>query len=121
MTVFTEGRHPAEYILSEANGYRTREVGTLLTGNKLVPGTVLGRITASGKLTVLTPGASDGSQTAAGVLYDNVDATAADKPAVYHARDAEVNGLALTWPVGISAPNKTAAITALAALGIIVR
>lgn len=121
MTVFTEGRHPAEYILSEANGYRTREVGTLLTGNKLVPGTVLGRITASGKLTVLTPGASDGSQTAAGVLYDNVDATAADKPAVYHARDAEVNGLALTWPAGISAPNKTAAITALAALGIIVR
>lgn len=121
MTVFTEGRHPAEYILSEANGYRSREVGTLLTGNKLTPGTVLGRITASGKLTVLTPGASDGSQTAAGVLYDNVDATAADKPAVYHARDAEVNGLALTWPAGISAPNKTAAITALAALGIIVR
>ena len=121
MTVFTEGRHPAEYILSEANGYRSREVGTLLTGNQLVPGTVLGRITASGKLTVLTPGASDGSQTAAGVLYDNVDATAADKPAVYHARDAEVHGLALTWPAGISAPNKTAAITALAALGIIVR
>ncbi|MCP4618507.1 MAG: head decoration protein, partial [Bradyrhizobium sp.] len=50
-----------------------------------------------------------------------VDATAADKAAVYHARDAEVKGLALTWPAGISAPNKTAAIAALAALGIIVR
>ncbi len=121
MTVLTEGRHPAEYILSEANGYRSREVGTLLTGNKLVSGTVLGRITVGGKLTILTPGASDGSQTAAGVLYDNVDATAADKAAVYHARDAEVKGLALTWPAGISAPNKTAAIAALAALGIIVR
>ncbi|MCP4635624.1 MAG: head decoration protein, partial [Methyloversatilis sp.] len=51
MTVLTEGRHPAEYILSEANGYRSREVGTLLTGNKLVSGTVLGRITVGGKLT----------------------------------------------------------------------
>lgn len=121
MTVLTEGRHTAEYILSEANGHRSREVGTLLAGNKLVPGTVLGRITASSKLTVLTPGASDGSQTAAGVLYDDVDATSADKAAVYTARDSEVKGLALTWPAGISAPNKTAAITELAALGIIVR
>lgn len=121
MTVLTEGRHTAEYILSEANGFRSREVGTLLAGNNLTPGTVLARITASGKLTVLTPGASDGSQTAFGVLYDSVNATGADKPAVYTARDAEVKALALTWPAGISAPNKTAAITALAALGIIVR
>lgn len=55
------------------------------------------------------------------MLYDDVDATAADKAAVYTARDSEVKGLALTWPAGISAPDRTAAITALAALGIIVR
>jgi len=33
MTVYTEGRHAAEHIVSEANGTRSRETGTLLTGN----------------------------------------------------------------------------------------
>jgi len=63
----------------------------------------------------------DGSELAAGILYDNVNATAADVEAVVYVRDCEVNGSELTWPADIDAGEKTAAIAQLAALGIIVR
>lgn len=121
MPAITEGRHTAEYILSEANGHLSRDTVTILSGQVLNPGEVLGKVTASDKYKVLTPGASDGSEVAAAIAYAAVDATGADKPGVVTARSSEVNGPSLTWPADISAPNKTAAIAALAALGIIVR
>ena len=65
---------------------------------------------------------TDGSQIAAGILYaakDNPGATGIDAVAVV--RDAEVNGNLLTWPSDITADEKAAAITQLAALGIIIR
>ena len=64
---------------------------------------------------------NDGSELADGVLYEDVDASAADKKGVAIVRDAEVNGLLITWPAGISAGNKDLAIGQLAAKGIIVR
>ena len=44
MTVFTEGRHTAEHILSEASGMRSRENITVLSGQDLAAGTVLGKV-----------------------------------------------------------------------------
>jgi hypothetical protein len=53
MTTFTEGRHAAEFVLSEAEGTRSRDNVTLHGGftgaDKLKPGTVLGKITSGGK------------------------------------------------------------------------
>ena len=50
MTKFTEGRHPGEGLFSEANGHRSRDVITIAAGSGVVgPGTVVGKITASGK------------------------------------------------------------------------
>lgn len=121
MTTFTEGRHPAEYIVSEANGTRSREVVTLITGQKLGPGTVLGKITASGKYTILAPAASDGSEAAAAVLFDHIDATTADRAAVITARDTEVKSAALVWPTGATTNQKTTALGQLRALGIVAR
>lgn len=121
MTTLTEGRHTGEHIISEANGTRSREVVTLISGQNLQPGTVLGKITASGKYTLLAPAAEDGSEVAAAVLFAAVDATAADKAAVVNARDTEVQGACLTWPSGISAGEKTAATVELKALGIVIR
>lgn len=119
MTTLTEGRHPAEFLQSEANGDRSREVGTLITGQNLQAGTVLGMITASSKLTQYNSAAGDGSQTVVGVLFDNVDATAADVAgAVYIARDAVVHKSSLEW---IDAGNETAGTPGLTSLGIIVR
>lgn len=121
MTTLTEGRHTGEHLISEANGTRSRDVVTLITGQNLAPGAVLGKITVSGKYTLLAPAAEDGSEVAAAVLFAAVDATAADKAAVVTARDSEVAGAALTWPAGITGGEKTAATAELKALGIVIR
>lgn len=121
MTTLTEGRHPGEHLVSEANGTRSREVVTLITGQNLAPGTVLGKITASGKYTQLAPGAADGSEAAAAVLFAEVNATAADKAAVVNVRDTEVAGAALTWPAGITGGQKITATAELKLLGIVLR
>lgn len=75
----------------------------------------------SGKYSVLDMAAFDGTEIATAILYDNVDASASDKPAVITARKAEVSGAALVWPAGVTADQKAAAVAQLAALGIIVR
>lgn len=51
-TVITEGRRTAEFLVSEANGYLSREEATLLEGQNLKAGSVLGKITAGGTVTV---------------------------------------------------------------------
>ena len=75
----------------------------------------------SGKLTQFNQDGTDGSEIAAGILIDNVDATSADQPCVFLAREAEINGAELTWPSDIETSEKTAAIAQLAAPGLIVR
>jgi hypothetical protein len=75
----------------------------------------------SGKATQLNVAAQNGSQYAAGILLDAVDATSADKACVLIARDAEVIDAEIVWPGGITGPQKTAAIAQLAALGIVLR
>ncbi len=51
---------------------------TLLTGLLYVEGTVLGKITASGKYTICDGAAVDGSEAPAEILLEDVDATLAD-------------------------------------------
>lgn len=75
----------------------------------------------SGKLTQYVVAGQNGSQNPGGVLLADVDATSADKAAAFIARNAEVNANELTWPGGISADEKNAAIVKLAALGVVVR
>lgn len=128
MQVQEMGRGTACYLVSEANGSRSREVITVAQGHKLPPGTVLAQVEATGKYVPLDPangsGAGetpDGSQIALAVLYAAVDTTEAEKPGVVTARDAEVADHALTWPAAITQPQKTAALGQLAAVGIVVR
>ena len=121
-TPITEAWHTAGFLVSEANGHRSREAVVLITGQNLQAGTVLGRITASGKLTAFDPGSALGPQTAMGILYSAVDATAADRPVTIIARDAEVNLSELVWGVAVTTtPQKTAALVSLATIGIIGR
>lgn len=116
----TEGTYPFEVILSEGESI-AREKVTLISGQNLKVGTVLGLITASGKYTLHDVAAVDGSQTAAAVLLVDTDATSADATTVVLARLTEVKGDLLVWKSGISAPNKAAGIVALTAKNIIVR
>lgn len=124
MTTVTEGYYRGEFVMSEANGTRSRETVTIASGaGVLAAGTVLGKITASGKYVLhdpVTP-ASDGSQNAAAILYGRTDATSADAPAVAIVRDAEIAKGALAWKSGATNTHKTNAYTALAALGVIAR
>jgi hypothetical protein len=55
------------------------------------------------------------------ILWDNVDATDGDVPAVAIVRDAEVNGTELQWPATEDTGDRTAAVTDLALVGIVVR
>lgn len=120
MTILTEGNHAGEFIVSEVNPM-FREAITVLSGEVLKAGAVLGKITASGKYVEVDPAASDGSQAAAGVLFDNVDATGADKRAVALVRLSVLNAQEIVWPDAISSPNKATAIGQLAALNIVLR
>jgi hypothetical protein len=118
---FTQGRQAAEFLVSEHNGTLSRERGILASGNNLRAGHVVGRITASGLLREWNPGNSDGSQTVAGVLLANVNATAGNAPCAIVARFAEVNGAELQFFADITGPQRDAARAGLAALNIIER
>lgn len=93
MVVKTEGQHAGEFIVSEANGTLSREVGTLLANEVLIDGQVLAL--AAGKLK-----ASDGvtsGEVVVGVVIGAHDATGADKANVpYIARLAELKSALVT-------------------------
>lgn len=123
MTVLLEGRHPGEFLMSEASRQRSRDNITVASGAGIIaPGTVLGRITASGKYVVSAIGAQDGSETAAAVALYGCDATSADAHIAAITRDAEVNAQVLTYHSDRDqAADRVAAHRELAAVGIIVR
>lgn len=121
---FTEGKHEGEFIISEANGTRSRETITVASGQKLVDGQAFqlsGGKAVAKDATVDTDGAF--VTAVAGFIIGNWDASAtgtnADIPGVpYIARDAEVKAAALTLPSGKETLAKT---DAAANLGIISR
>jgi hypothetical protein len=123
MTVFTEGRNPGEFLLSEASGNRSRDVITVASGAGVIaPGTVLGKLTSGGKYTPSPATGADGSQTAVAVALYGCDATSADQKLVVVARDAEVNVNLLAYASSVDdATKKAAKASQLAAVGIIVR
>lgn len=118
---FTETLHTGEFVLSLLPGYQSRENIVVAAGANLVPGTVLGKVTASGKYVAHAPAAADGSQNAAAIVLTDAPAATADARVAAIVRGAEVNGNLLVWNGSITAPQKTTAVNALAALGILVR
>jgi len=68
--------------------------GTLVAGQDLKRGAVLGKITASGKLTLANSTNTDGSQVAFAILAADTDATSADKTCpIYLAGEFNSNAL----------------------------
>ncbi len=123
MTVFTEGRHNGEGLMSEASGQRSREAAVVASGAGIIaPGSVLGRVTASGKYVLSPATGSDGSEVAVAIAIYGCDATSADQEIAIIARDAEWNGNTLTMHSTVNDAAKIAAKQAqLAAVGIIAR
>lgn len=114
MTTLTEGNHTGEFIVSEANGYRSRGEGTVASGNTLVAGAVV-QLTG-GEYVPLVAGGTD----PVAISYAAVDASAADADgAVVIARDAEVAADKLTYTGDVDTdPEIAAVVVRLAAVGI---
>lgn len=129
MEAFTQGKLAAEGILSEANGNRSRDTITIVSGAGVIePMTVLGLYTSGENAGKYGPAPADaastdeGNQVAKAVNLCRVDATSADAPAAALTRDCEVIGANLTYEATVNDATKKAAKAAqLAAVGIIVR
>lgn len=121
MPTLEERLHPGAFLVSEANGHRSREQGELASGQDLPAGAVVGQIAASGAYAAYDPEATDGSEEVAGILYAGIDASEGAAAAVIIRRDAEVIEDHLTWFDAATEGQITTGIAALAALGIIAR
>jgi hypothetical protein len=123
MPVLTEPPNMGDVLKYEVNPNYTREVVTLLQGMPYPVGSVLGKITASGKYTLSPATGTDGAQTATAVLLYAVDATLADATGIVVARGPSIvsrAGLAYDATVD-DAAKITTKLGQLAAVGIIAR
>ncbi|MDH4745830.1 head decoration protein [Sphingomonas sp. CBMAI 2297] len=83
-------------------------------------GTVLGKITASGKLTQALAASNDGSQTPVTALVDDVDSTGGDVTGPVF-RQAELNGNALILGTGITLSTAKAGMEAAAGYNLFIK
>jgi hypothetical protein len=120
MTTQTETVHNEEFLISEDDGHISRENVVVVKGQNLVAGAVVGKITSGGAYAQYDNTAHDGTEAAAGILLQAVDATDDDKPGALLARIAEVDGDLLNWGSN-DGTGITAGIADLKALNIIVR
>lgn len=92
-----QGKFTGEFIVSEGNGSISREQIVIAAASPaMVAGTVLGKITATGKYAPYNNANADGTQTAVAILYDNIPDSASDQKATAIVRLAEVQQSELT-------------------------
>ena len=123
MTVLTEAPSQGDVVKIQFDPNYTNEVITLLLGSNYKAGSVLGKITASGKYTLSAATGADGAQVAVAVLLYPVNATLADAVGIVLVRGPSIvsrAGLAYEGTVN-DAAKITAKIAQLAAVGIIAR
>jgi hypothetical protein len=126
MPVLTMAPTLGDLLKFELNANYCRETVTLKAGTNYALGSVLGKITASGKyrLSPATQVAGDeGAETAVAVLIEAVDTTGGDKTGVIVARGpAIVSKAALAFDVSVDqVAEKDAKHGQLAAAGVVPR
>ena len=100
----------------------SREQVTVAAGQNLELGSVVARVAATGRVKRFDPHGTDGTEIPAGILLGATDASLMERDnGLLLARHAIVATHALTWPAGITAEQKAAAVTALEARGILIR
>lgn len=98
-----------------------RDKVIVAAGQTLQAFSVVGKKTTDGKVYLLDPAATDGTQNAYGILLEAVDSTSGDVESVCLARTAVVIGSKLVFPSGITSAQIEAAFSQLEAKGILVR
>ncbi len=122
MTAITNDLTLGDLLKYEEENLYSRDQVTVVSGQNLKLGTVIGRVRATQKIKALDPSATDGSEVAAGVVLQSIDASAAEKTnGLIVSRQAIVADHALIWPAVITTEEKTAAIAQLEAIGVLVR
>ena len=122
MPAIHETLNLGDLLKYEASHLYSRDQVTVLAGEVLPLGAVVGQVTATGKVKGMDPSASDGSEVVCGVLIAPQDALSGDQTdGLMIARHAIVSDHALTWPIGITDSQKAIALSQLKALGILVR
>lgn len=77
----SQGTFTPDGLIAGTDDLQSRQI-TLISGQNLARGAVLGKITASGKYTLSLSASSDGSQTPAVILAEATDASGGDKVTV---------------------------------------
>ena len=121
MATLTESVHTGEFLVSESNNTLSREQVQLAPELDLLAGTVLGKIAATDTYVPLDLLSVEGSQRAAGILYNNTTTGGSTGEAVIIARGAEVDKQLLIWPSVITEEQLNVALSELSELGIILR
>jgi hypothetical protein len=118
----TRTRTYSDVIKKEIDPDFSREEIVIASGAGILAlGTVLGKITASGKYVLHDVALANGAEVAAAILGEAVDATSADVRALGVTWGAIAVLPELIFKAAISGPNKTAAVAALAVKKILAR
>lgn len=121
-TPISEGINLGDLLKYEAPNLYSRDQMTVVAGQSLSLGSVVGIVAATSKIKVFDPSATDGSQVAAGVMIQDCDAALAERDdGLMIARHATVADHALMWPSGITVAEKATAVLQLKSIGILVR
>ncbi|WP_143688729.1 head decoration protein [Wolbachia endosymbiont of Laodelphax striatellus] len=120
MISITEGNNLGDLLKYEVSNLYSRDQITVTKGQNLKLGTVVGYDTKDGFIKALNPTATDGTQTAIGVIASDVNAKENSKGVII-ARGAMLADHAVVWPANISEEQKATAIKQLEGRGIIIR
>lgn len=102
----TEGTYSPDALIAGNHHLLVGRKVTILSGQNVVRGAVLGKVTASGKYVLSLTASADGSQTPDLILAEDCDASGGDKQAMAYAR-GDFNSNALT----LGASHTVASIT----------
>ncbi|QVU16067.1 MULTISPECIES: head decoration protein [unclassified Wolbachia] len=119
MTCITEQNNLGDLLKYEASSLYSRDQITVAKGQNLKLGTVVA-LDKDSMVKIINPTATDGTQTAIGVIASDVNAKENSKGVII-ARGAMLADHAIVWPTGITEEQKAAAIKQLEGRGIIVR
>ncbi len=124
MPSLTERRTGGNFVVSEAQGLRSRDEGVVAPGTALRSGQLTAKRDSDNTYITWNPtGTPPGAGQVRGLVYADSGATGTGTPAVrgaWIARDAEVNADEIDWN-GATSAQVTAGTAALLALGIIPR
>jgi hypothetical protein len=123
MAVIEEGKNLGDLLNWELDRNYCRETVTVASGQNLKQGAIVGLISASGlaKVVSIDPEEEDGSDTAVGVILDDVDATSGAKKAVIIARTAIVIADGVVFPAGATDAQKKKITGDLKTVGVLIR